>query len=173
MSFSKSLFGSNEWDSVEQDVTNLIKREVGEEKFVSFTSLCNKYNIFNQLPDISAKFRNDSPERPLELRLTWIVGFFTNVGNELGGQSIQQDRPELARDAIEFLNIALILNPRWWPARFDLSHCYMIVGQIEEAQKEAKQTKLYMKKDLTAEELDSQVKILNWLKEIAAGRMPY
>jgi len=172
MSFFKSLFGNTEWDSVDQDITDLIKRELGEEKFVSFTSLCNKYNVFDQLSKASSKFVDGLPERPLESRLISSVSFFTNVGNELGSKGLKQDRPELTRDGIEFSKIALILKPDHWPAHCDLAASYMITGEIQAAQREAKQTILYMEKESANEGLDLDVNMLNAMKEIAAGRMP-
>lgn len=112
MSFLKSLFGKSEWDSIEQDMTDFLRLKLSVSKFTTFTLLCKKYNLFEQLSEICKRETDFGPIRPVDMRVNYLVVFLTNVENELRRQSEIQEHPELLKDSINFSKITLLLNPK-------------------------------------------------------------
>ena len=181
-----SLFGRKKWELVEHDVTEFLKDKLGEINFKTFTELCDKYKLFQQLSQLASIDTGYGPERPLDLRIIHLVALFTNVGNALGQQYGNQGL-EILKDGIEFSKVALLLNPDHYPARADLAFAYNIMGQTQEAKEEATRAVIDLDKALAFEKSnplppsiekmmpisdEGQNDLRNTLVVMSEGRMP-
>jgi len=132
MSIWHSLFKTTGWGLIPPGYSKDLHARLGNIRFQSFTQVCQRRNIFPAMSNVLLPYDRDTGPQILAC-------FLTSVCNELQRQSTAQQDLSLARDAMDIAKVALELNSNHFPARISLVGLHLILGDVQEAKKEARQ----------------------------------
>ena len=125
------FFSRNNWNCIPEKTKEDIQSLLSEDEFVQLTKMCRKYKVFPQMKN-AVKDPLGMPIIPISLRLMF---FLTNVGNAVCSNNL--DNKEIVEESTIFMKTALAIKPDHFPALFDLTYSYAVMGKKEEAKSQA------------------------------------
>lgn len=174
MSFWKNLFGGSEWRSMPSSFSTDLRHRLGDDRFNTFTSICRKHNVFDQMSKVINNAGNDEI-----LRNIMLIAFLTSAANEIGRQGVIRQELSFLHDSVQICNVVLELDSNHWPVRICLATVYSCIGDNRGAKREAKQIlrvidDLLNNKDHSSMKLtsimdDELIEIRNSMSAIAEG----
>ena len=126
MSIWTAFFGTKEWGTIPSGYAKYLCSSIGKERFISFTKLCKRRDIFAQMG--KALFDYEEKDGPL-----FLVGFLNTVCSELGRQSVARQDKSLADDAMEVSQVTLLLDVNHLPTRLSLIELHLASGDLKKA----------------------------------------
>ena len=167
------------WETFPKKFIDQLKEKIGEEKFVKLTDILVRYEVFkedafkdvnNFTEETACEFSEDKTQTQGWLNLSHYLG---SLGSSLG----QTDRDEYIPDALEVLELAIIIFPENPVARMTYALlCYCFSDLQEKAKVEAKKTVELLEKipslvpDNIKEEMVGKMDII--LKDEEFGEVP-